>query len=140
MSFIITFEHALGKAVERVKALALNELPKVQEAVATAEKVVPVAEEIATAIDPKAAPTIIAVGQASNAALAKLSAVLADEAAFQQALKTGNVTVKMATDEISGIKELEPALVNVLHAMGLGHTVPAAAASGSALAASTTKS
>jgi hypothetical protein len=126
MTFFVTFEHAVAKAIQKLKSLAVNDLPKVQAAVSFAQHAIPVAETVATVLDPSAASAIVAVGNASDAVLSRVAVALADEATFQAALSNGTVTIKMAADEIHDVKSLQPVLLGVVQAMGLGHTIPVA--------------
>jgi hypothetical protein len=124
MTFFVTFEHALAKAFGKLKQLAVSDLPKVQAAVTFAQKAIPTVETVATILDPAAAGAIIAIGNAGDSLLAKVTVVLHDQAAFQAALASGTVTIKMATDEIQDVKSLTPTVLGVVSAIGLGHTIP----------------
>jgi len=126
MTFFTSFEHAVAKAFTTLKALAVSDLPKVQAAVAFATKTIPTVETVATVLEPGAASMIAAIGNASNAMLAKVTIALNDEATLQAALASGTVTIKMAADEISDVKAITPTVLGVVSAIGLGHTIPVA--------------
>ena len=127
MAFIVTFEHAVARAIARLKSLATTELPKVQSAVAFAAKSIPTVEAVASALDPAASVAITAIGEASNTVLARVAVALNDEATLQKALSSGTVTIQMATDEIADIKSVTPTILGVVQAIGLAHTIPTAA-------------
>jgi hypothetical protein len=107
----------------------------VQAAVTAVGKAVPTVEAVATAIDPAAAAAITALGNASDVVLARVSVALADQATLQASLASGTVTIPMATQEIADVKSLQPAILSAVQALGLGHTIPVAAAAPAVAAA-----
>jgi hypothetical protein len=119
-TFLVTAEHAFAKAAEAIINFGKKELP-------LAIAGIPAAEAVATAVDPAAAAVIQTVGSAAQACLGKVLVAVTGGDALEQAAKTGTITIAATVDEINALKALAPAVSGVVQAIGLGHTLPAAA-------------
>jgi hypothetical protein len=116
--FFTTFAHAVAKAAQKLLGTAVTVLPKV-------DAQLPLIEGIADAVVPSQAALIDAAGNAAHALLGQAIQAVTDAQTFENAAKTGTLTLSIGTEAITDLKAMVPAFAALVHSIGLGHTVPA---------------